>query len=443
MIDEPDILWEIEEEHLREAEFSFSAREALLDVPHYTLRELQAGPEERLFAHLDGLNLGGPVVAERLLFTTITEAEAEENASAAMLALLIEPDRNLCLQALGLLDGAEPEGHRGLVRALQLVRHDWIDDWLVGTLDNASVEGVAARLDALATASIVPGPWLRGCLASDDPAVARTAARLARRSHDADTLAALGPLAHSPDVELQRITLESALCRHVAGAWESAVYWALEADECPFRRDALTWVALFGDAATRAELLARLDEPEHRVDVLWALAFAGSPAAVDRCIELLGDDEFGRFAGELVCAITGLPTGEDRFWRDEPSREDEERALPPLEEDDLDADLVPPPEMSLPIPEPEPIAAWWRARRADFDPGLRYLAGVPLSGDQLLFGLRQCSMRRRHALAFELAVRTASAVIIETRAFSKSQRVQLDSLPPLGRLDCQRGLPIR
>jgi uncharacterized protein (TIGR02270 family) len=446
MIDEADILWEIEDEHLREAEFSFTTREVLLDAPHYTLDELAVGPDERLFAHLDGLVVGGPVVAERLLLGTIVEAEDEgdhEKVSAAMLALLVEPDRQLCLRVLALLDNAKAEQRDGVVRALQLLRHDWIDDWLVHTLAEASLVGLAARLEALATANIVPGAWLRACLASDDLAVVRAAARLARRSRDADSLAALGPLAHAQDVELRRITLESALCRHVPGAWESAVYWALGPAEAGLRRDALTWVALFGDAPARAALLARLDDPAHRVDALWALGFAGSPAAVDRCIELLADDELGRFAAELVCAITGLPMDEDRFWRDQLPAEDDDDALPPLEQDDLDADLVPPPEMSLPVPEPESIAAWWHTRRGDFDPALRYLGGVPLSGEQLLVGLRQGPMRRRHALAFELAVRSGGASFIDTRGFCKTQRAQLDGLRELGRVDFQRGLPIR
>ena len=447
MIDEVDILWEIEDEHLREAEFLFTTREILLDAPHYTIEELAAGPDRRLLAHLDGLIVGGPAVAEHLLLTTIAEAQDEEDlekVAAATLALLVEPDRQLCLRVLALLDEAKPEQRGGVVRALQLARHAWIDDWLIQTLAAASVAGLAARLEALATSSIVPGPWLRACLASDDLAVVRAAARLARRSHDDATLAALGPLAQAQDVELRRITLESALCRHVPGAWESAVYWALGPDESAVRRDALTWVAHFGDAAARTELLARLDDPSHRVDVLWALGFAGSPVAVDRCIDLLADDELGRFAAEVICAITGLPTHQDRFWRAEPADErEEEHALPPLEHDDLDADLVPPPEVSLPIPEPEPIAAWWRARRADFDPALRYLGGVPLSGEQFLLGLRQAPMRRRHALAFELAVRTGGASFLDTRALGMAQRVQLDGLPELGHLDCQRGLAIR
>ncbi len=442
-----DILWDIADEHLRESEFLLTTRERLLDAPHYDLDELATGPDQRLLAHLDGLVLAGPRVAERLLLAKLGDdptAEDLEQVCAATLALLLEPDRQLCQRALAVLDKeGMPEQRCGVVRALQLVRHAWLDAWLIQTLDTAPPAGIAARFEALADPTIVPDAWLRAGLASSDLALARAAARLARRSHDRDTLAALAPLAHADDPELRRITLESALCQHVPGAWESALYWARCPDESTVRRAAMVWLALLGDAGVRTELVAQVDDPTRRAHAVWALGFSGSPAGVDRCVELLADDQLGRLAGEVVVAVAGLPTDDQQFWRAEPEDDpesDPDQDLPELEAD-LAADLLPPPDDGLPLPNPESIAVWWHAHRDEFDFERRYLGGHLLRGDVLTRALRHTPMRRRHALALELALRTSGALVLDTRAFANVQLADLARLPAIATLDFQHGLP--
>ncbi|MFO7564949.1 MAG: hypothetical protein R6X02_20055 [Enhygromyxa sp.] len=249
------------------------------------------------------------------------------------------------------------------------------------------------------------------------------------------------PLAQAADAELRRTTLESALCHLLPGAWESAVYWAFCPGDSPFRRDALTWVALLGDGAAHSRLLMLLDDPAQQADALWAVGFCGRVASVDRCIELLDDERLGPLAAEVVCATAGLPTNIDHFWRDRPEPDDEEEAanaLPELD-DDLDADLVPTQEDALPIPDPETIRAWWQARRDQFDPSLRYLGGRPLDRGVLAAAMWHAPMRRRHALALEAAVRTRGSVFINTRALCVTQRSQVEGLMQVERLDCQLG----
>ena len=51
------ILWDVEREHLKEAEFLFDLRQARLCSPHYTVSELGARLERRLEAHIDGLHI--------------------------------------------------------------------------------------------------------------------------------------------------------------------------------------------------------------------------------------------------------------------------------------------------------------------------------------------------------------------------------------------------
>ena len=85
-------LWDIVEEHLDEAEFLWEQWEASLVAPNYVMREVEEGPEARLMAHIDGLVVNGPLVAERLLLPTITDIDAEPTrVRAAALALLQTP----------------------------------------------------------------------------------------------------------------------------------------------------------------------------------------------------------------------------------------------------------------------------------------------------------------------------------------------------------------
>lgn len=443
-LDENDILWDLESEHLEEAAFLVDVREAALDAPEYTLTELAAGPEDRLERHLDALEIAGSVVAQRLLSPILANANASfESVVAATLAWL-RADETRAQELFAILDAnGEPARRDGIARGLALFADPDVDAQLHRSVATATGPGLAARLHALA------GRWpghdrLASLLVSDDLEVARAAALLAREQRSPEIIAALTPLATAADVELRRVTIESALCLQIAGAWASALYWAFVQDTSPFRRSALTWVALLGDAAVHEQLLAQLDAPLVRDDVVWALGFCGRKAAVERCLPLLGDAILGPLAAEVVCAIAGLPVDEDIYWRAHPgsgSPDDAASALPVFEHDDLDAELTPGHEEALQIPEPEPIIGWWRARADSFDPALRYLGGRPLDSDVLIDALWNAPMRRRHALALELVVRTAGAASIDTRALATTQRNQLAALAQLAPFDCQRGSP--
>ena len=446
---EHEIAWDVEEEHLREAEFLFEVREAVLDTPHYDLAELEAGPEQRLLAHVDALVIGGPLVADRLLFATIDdedEIEDYEAIAAASMAVLAQPhtDRHERLFAI-LAQGHDTQLH-GVSRALQLTDSTWLESRLRrATADAAALSAprfLTTCLTALAARGADLAEGLHPFLRSTDPAVARAAATLARFNRDRTSLELLGPLAQAADPQLRRTTIETALYRLMPGAWESAVYWAFMAGESDFRRDALVWVACLGDPRVHERLLAYADDPVHQSDALWAMGFTGRVAAVERCIPLLANENIGPLAAEVVCAITGLASDAEGLWHPPSSDPEPEQTLPELADDDLDADLVPKAEASLPVPAPDEIAAWWQENRSNFDPGLRYIAGRPFDRDALVDGLWNAPMRRRHVLAFELGVRSGGA-FVDTRAMCATQKLQLGALDNVGRIDCQQGLSAR
>jgi hypothetical protein len=109
----------------------------------------------------------------------------------------------------------------------------------------------------------------------------------------------------------------------------------------------------------------------------------------------LGDEKDGKVAGEAFSAITGvvlegkLAKPPKRWDPDAPDDEEEETG----------------PETDLPEPEPAEVARWWAEARKALDPAARLLGGKPWSGAALLDMLEHGPMRRREALALDLAIR--------------------------------------
>jgi uncharacterized protein (TIGR02270 family) len=127
-------------------------------------------------------------------------------------------------------------------------------------------------------------------------------------------------------------------------------------------------------------------------------------------------------AAEAFCAITGLDLGRERLALPDPLERDQPLRL---EEDDLDANLVPTIEDLLPRPDVAGIKRWWESQRPRFKEGGRYIGGNPVTMPALQAALATAPMRRRHALALELAVRTAGRCDVATRAFATVQSVQM------------------
>ncbi|EDM76220.1 hypothetical protein PPSIR1_07703 [Plesiocystis pacifica SIR-1] len=460
MADEDHILWELVEQHLDEAEFCFEVWASTLDAPNYTLEEIAEGPEARLLAHVDGLVIGGRAVARELLWPALdSPVSSEERCAAATMALTVGLDAEGWARLLGLLDEAQDERRRGLVRGLQLGLDLDADSMssnpaaaerrLLADLEGASTLGVSARLEVLAGRQHVPGPWLRPHLDSADVATARAAVTLARFGGP-EGLRRLDPppgiwdrLGRAEDPELREATITTALLLGVQGAWASAAYWAFAAPEPAMRRAAATWVAVLGDASAHARLLADLDDPELRRTSAWACAHAGRPDAVEAALPLLDDPEFGPLAAELPCAVAGLPVDRDELWRDPPP-ETAAESLPPLDADDLDEDLVPDAEAQLPLPDPAAIRAWWANARATLDdnPSLRHHAGRPLDAAGLRDALTAGPARWRHVQAMELALRSRGRALVNTRALARTQQRQLASLSLDAVEDCQRGMAL-
>jgi uncharacterized protein (TIGR02270 family) len=239
------------------------------------------------------------------------------------------------------------------------------------------------------------------------------------------------------DSAVRQAALVSALSLGSARAWATCRRWAF--DEEPGLPLAMTASAALGGRAEQARLGQRLAHDARPEWVLFALAFSGDPRQVPSLIEWLRSDEplHAKLALQAIAGITGLDVRDDAFAHpptSEPGSNagrgeaEAQAALPPLEEDDLDADLVPWPEDALPMPNVVAVERFWSARAGRFDPGRRYLSGRTFDPAALVEQLEVAPLRRRHVLAFTLCACTGAGAWLDTRGWSAEQSAGLRAL---------------
>ncbi|HEX3307558.1 MAG TPA: hypothetical protein VHS32_15030, partial [Streptosporangiaceae bacterium] len=79
------------------------------------------------------------------------------------------------------------------------------------------------------------------------------------------------------------------------------------------------------------------------------------------------------------------------------------------------------------------LIRWWAKHQGRFDDHTRYLGGQPITFEILQQALIDAPMRRRHAIAAELAIRTDGRHQVQTRHFTAVQRRQMNDLARLPR----------
>jgi uncharacterized protein (TIGR02270 family) len=411
--------WDIFEEHLDEAEYLWARLARARMSPDYTLAETEE-VESRLVAHLEGLAGGGRVVSERLVEPAL-EADAPERTSAATYALLAERGTEAYPRILAAFEVGDGVRHAAIQRALEAwegperaeqlkslrssplpivkalalgvaaFHGDGLDASTLDTL--ARSEDLGTRVAALRCARFLPRPHraslVPAALAATDPAVRVAGIELGLQCGSRAAWAACRALARGPSKERD-------------AAW--------------------VFLACSGEERDLEPVLRGLREEEAHPQALWALGFSGRVAAADACLDAMrAEPRIAALAAEAFSAITGLRI-EGSFVAPPPPEED---TLPPLEEESLDADLVPGPEAELPPPVVDAIAAWWKDARGNLAASGRLLRGQPFTANALLHALENEPMRRRHVLATELAIRSEGTLQLQTRGSARRQRAAL------------------
>jgi uncharacterized protein (TIGR02270 family) len=280
------------------------------------------------------------------------------------------------------------------------------------------------------------------CLQSDEPELVRATARAVSRGQPHTFGPVMEHLLEHEDPDVRQAALLGGLAWGSSRAWSACQQQALATDA---HADTLALWALLAGPAQHDEIAKRLQVEAQRTAALFALGFSGNPAQVPVLIEHLGhsDPLTGKLAAQSIALITGLDLRDDAYALPEPTpaevgtlpkpEDDPEarEALPELDNDDLDADLVPAPEHALPSPNPAAFATHWKQRRGQLDERKRYLRGVPLTLESVFDALERAPVRVRHVLALMLGVRTAGQCWLDTRLFTTTQSERLAAMRTL------------
>lgn len=406
--------WDVLEAHMDGAELCCSDWSAALDNPCYVLDELAEIVEQRLLAHVDALELGGPAVAERLLAPALGEDTTPWRAAAAALVSLcaksIEPSRALVASLL------EHSGAPllGIATALSMAARRELSAKLIEVAGGLAGDQLAALVPALGRGGYDPGKAIDAALTASDPSLRIVGAR-ASLGGDRRLQPWIERAIASDDDELRVAALPSGLVMGAKGAAQLAAELALRSKAV--HRDALCWLALVGDRSTVAALCKRIDDEAARPDVLWALGFSGMTVAADACVAWLADEKLGALAADSFAAITGLDRSDRRWWAPP--------AAVPSDDDEAARAGVP---AGLPLPVPETIGRWWSEHRVQFMLDQRYVLGRQLDPKGLIHALRQESLPRRHVRALDLLIRTQGRAHVHTRTLSGVQRREMAAL---------------
>ena len=126
-------------------------------------------------------------------------------------------------------------------------------------------------------------------------------------------------------------------------------------------------------------MYAALRVPELQAAAIWALGHIGNVRAADACVSGMQHEAIARACGEAYCWITGADLERDALNVKETPAD-----APAFEDDDLDANLVPPPEALWPLPDAEAVKKHWLAIRSEWSASVRHIRGKPATGDALL-----------------------------------------------------------
>lgn len=408
----PDVL----QTHVEEAAFQWQQWERALASPLYRPKDVEEGPEALLLAHLEALREGGKAAVEGVLRPALGDDDSAMVFVSAW-ALLGIREPNCDIEVLDRLKRSEPDYAQAIRRAIELSGRNELEKPLLELLENG--EEPAHQACALDVAAFHQWNWsaqLPSFLTSKHSEVACAAIRAARFAAPSVVRAGVEQGLLSQNPKIRNVAIETGMAFNWKPAWLACR--KLVESNAVEPAVALFMLAVAGGEAECEMLIRALDREQSRADALWALGFTGRRKAADACVPWMRQPEVAKLAAEAFSAITGLVVEGDLELGDAAQEPD---SLPPLEEEDLDAELVPGPESELPTPDAARVESWWKSNRQNFNEGTRYLSGKPFTADVFCEELLAlASMRRRRWMALELAIRCRDTRGLQLGAWLKS-----------------------
>lgn len=412
----PDLI----DESLDEATFLWQRWEAELSSPHRNLDQIWEWTEDRLAGALDGVRVAPDAMLESLLAGAMASDDAFRQTAAAS-ALATAPARNARhLLADAVRDATGPQ-LAACMRGIEVANLDGSFAPVSKILAGSGPEHSAAlcRLKAFRRASL--GPELAAAFESRVVSLQVEVMRAVRYlpPEYVGSWVATG-LKHD-HAAVRAAAIESGICRRIPNAWAAALEYVRQPRAETSRL--LPLVAMLGGPAEHKLILDSVTDASLQRAALWSLGHIGTREAVDLCLLAMKNPKLARMGGEAYCTITGANLEDDKLTAPEP----EDPPTPAFEKDDLDANLVPRPEELWPLPDSQLVRKHWEEAAPRFQPGRRYLRGLPHDGKAMLSAIVQGPMLRRPDHIFEMHVRSDGRFDVEPRASAPVQKSMIAS----------------
>lgn len=403
---------EIVEQHAEDAAHLRRLRSVVARSPQAKLIQLKQ-LDDRLLAHLDGLEIAGEVGRARVQ-ALLASPGVGEVFTATVLALQRKsaPDLHDVLTLVDTL----PAGSRGVSSAF-----GWVSAQdLRGTIRDLLGSGDASRkriaIQACALHGVTPGPALRSALSDEDQRLRAAALIASSRLGRTDLLpaveAALGDV--DPDVRFQ--AARSGLLLGDRGAAIGALRDIAAVPGVHRHRAVLLLMAVLSLAQCGALLKSLSREAGSMRLLIQAIGAGGDPQFIPWLIERTQEARLSRLAGESITLITGLDVELGGSRRPAPvglefgPSEDPEDGNVAMDEDD-----------GLPWPDPERLVDWWQANGSRFASGKRHFMGRHMSIDSCREVLVSGRQRQRTVAACHRSLLQPGSIFFDTSAPSWRQ----------------------
>jgi uncharacterized protein (TIGR02270 family) len=407
----PDLI----DECLDEATFLWQRWEADLSSASRNLDDVWNWTEDRLLGALDGVR----VASENMLEPLIAGAMASEDGfrqTAAANALATAPARNARhLLASAVRDATGPQ-LAACMRGIEVANLDGSFTPVSKVLSSSGPEHSAAlcRLKAFRRASL--GAELATAFESRVTSLQVEVMRAARHLPQEYVGAWVATGLKHEHAAVRAAAIESGISRRIPNAWTAALEYVRQPRAETSRL--LPLVAMLGGAAEHKLVLDSVTDASVQRAALWSLGHIGTRDAAETCLLAMKNPKLARMGGEAYCTITGADFERDKLTAPEP----EDPPTPAFEKDDLDANLVPRPEELWPLPDANLVRKHWAEVSPRFQPGRRYLRGLPHDGQAMLAAIVNGPMLRRPDHIFEMFVRSEGRFDVEPRASAPVQK---------------------
>lgn len=401
------------EESFDEAVFLWRRWEQELTSLTRSLDEVWSWTEDRLHGALEGVSVGGDSAID-LATTALHSGEIDRiTVAAAVLASSTHPKAIEVVTSA--LKDAKADPMHAILRGLELLGSDHALRAAASVLGDGDAIRAAALCRLKTFRRVAPAEELRAAFTSNNPAAQVHAIRAARLITSGATDEWIASAMHSEDAAVRYAGVESGVCLRMAHAWEAVTRFAAQRD--PQAGPYLNLLALFGTVAEHEVVFNALRIPSLQPAAIWAIGHIGNVRAAETCLAGIQHETIARACGEAYCWITGADLERDHLSVLETPPE-----VPAFEDDDLDANLVPPPEALWPLPDAEAVRKHWLALRANWPADVRHIQGRRSNGETLLVAIETGPMLRRPDLILELRVKTRGRYDVEPRAFTQRQR---------------------